>query len=155
MVEGCHHYGEAENCTDVTAKERARQQWVAAGHEHWWHWCIAPTDPAWLNAFVERPAIEGRLLFWLSALHAISGMLHCMVDIWSVQCPTFRPCTPIARVNGTSMTDFNPATWNGGGSKTGGDVGLPGGANGDGVVHLPGAPGHGVFDPARKHPGRN
>ena len=40
-----------------------------------WYWCIGPADPAAMNTFVERPAIEARLLYWLTALHAVNGML--------------------------------------------------------------------------------
>jgi hypothetical protein len=31
-----------------------------------------------MNTFVERPAIQARLLYWLTALHAVNGMLYCM-----------------------------------------------------------------------------
>ena len=40
-------------------------------------WCIGPADPAAMNTFVERPAIQARLLYWLTALHAVNGMLYC------------------------------------------------------------------------------
>lgn len=30
-----------------------------------------------MNTFVERPAIQARLLYWLTALHAVNGMLYC------------------------------------------------------------------------------
>ncbi len=29
-----------------------------------------------MNTFIERPAIEARLLYWLTALHAVNGMLY-------------------------------------------------------------------------------
>ena len=57
------------------------------------------------------------------------------VAIWSDQCPSQRPCNPVSRINGTGLTDFNPATWNGNGHSTDG----PGhGANGDGSFTYPG-----------------
>ena len=56
------------------------------------------------------------------------------VAIWSDQCPSQRPCAPVRRLNGTGLTDFNPATWAGNGHST--DV--PGGANGDGSFTYPG-----------------
>ena len=40
------------------------------------YWCIGPTDPRSMNTFIERPAIEARLLYWLTALHAVNGMLY-------------------------------------------------------------------------------
>ena len=41
-------------------------------------------DPAGMNTFVERPAIEARLLFWLTALHAVNGTLYCTLSFRSV-----------------------------------------------------------------------
>jgi hypothetical protein len=60
-------------------------------------------------------------------------MLYYDVAIWSDQCPSQRPCQPVNRINGTGLTDFNPATWNGNGHSTNG-----GGANGDGSFTYPG-----------------
>ena len=45
-------------------------------HQFWWYWCIGPNDPLAMNTFVERPAIQARLLYWLTALHAVNGMLY-------------------------------------------------------------------------------
>ena len=102
-------YGSSPDYRTPTAKEKLRQSWLASGadsktgpHSFWWctctvfvsegiaglpgwcglaDWCIGPSDPRALNTFVERPAIEGRLLYWLTALHAVDGMLckrHCL-----------------------------------------------------------------------------
>ena len=81
------------------------------------YWCIGPTDPRALNTFIERPAIQARLLYWLTALHAVNGMLYYDVAIWSAQCPASakggkgRPCKPVGRINNTALTDFDPATF--------------------------------------------
>ena len=81
------------------------------------YWCIGPTDPRALNTFIERPAIQARLLYWLTALHAVNGMLYYDVAIWSAQCPASakggkgRPCKPVGRINNTALTDFIPATF--------------------------------------------
>jgi hypothetical protein len=188
-------YGTSLSFNEPTVKEKRRQSWLASSptHQYWWYWCINPQNPTALNTFVERPAIQGRLLFWLSvqcsrvstqtfalkgvplsftallrlkrylrsyacdqwhgprvvalllvdtvnsvqtlkALHAINGMLYYDVAIWSEQCPSQRPCKPTERINGTGLTDFNPATWNGNGHSTDG----VGGANGDGSFTYPG-----------------
>ena len=64
-----------------------------------------------MNTFIERPAIEARLLYWLTALHAVNGMLYYDVAIWSGQCPKERLCKPVERINQTGLTDFVPATF--------------------------------------------
>ena len=73
-------YGTSESFDKPTPKETLRQNWLASknNHQFWWYWCIGPADPAAMNTFVERPAIQARLLYWLTALHAVNGMLYCM-----------------------------------------------------------------------------
>jgi hypothetical protein len=134
-------YGHSASYDVPTPKEALRQTWLASrpGRSFWWYWCIGPSEPTWMNTFVERPAIEARLLYWLAALHAVDGMLYYDVAIWQDQCPTQRPCRPVGRINGTMFTDFNPATWNGNGHSTDG-----GGANGDGSFTYPGEGGRPV-----------
>jgi hypothetical protein len=128
-------YGVSPSWDVPTAKEKLRQQWLSSrkGRQYWWYWCIGPSDPSSMNTFIERPAIEARLLYWLTALHAVNGMLYYDVAIWQDQCPKDRPCKAVGRINGTMLTDFNPATWNGNGHSTDG-----GGANGDGSFTYPG-----------------
>ena len=76
---------------------------------------------------VERPAIEGRLLYWLAALHAVDGMLYYEVDRWANEpCPS-GACKTIGRINNTALTDFSPATFHS--------------ANGDGSFTYPGPEG--------------
>lgn len=105
-------YGSSSSYMLPTAKEKLRQKWLASSdaHQLWWYWCIVPSSPTAINTFVERPAIEGRLLYWLTALHAVNGMLYYDVAIWSSSCPTQRACKPVGRVNNAGLTDFNPAT---------------------------------------------
>eukprot|EP01052_Picozoa_sp_SAG31_P002260 SAG31_NODE_78_length_27447_cov_83.819877_6_plen_896_part_00 len=132
-------YGSSNHYSVPTAKETLRQQWLASNDSHsfWWYWCIGPTDPRQMNTFLERPAIEARLLFWLASLHAIDGMLYYSVNRWVDQCPTQRPCRTISRINNTALIDFDPATWNG----SGGSITDGGGANGDGSFLYPGPDG--------------
>lgn len=128
-------YGVSPSYTVPTPKEQLRQNWLSSNpnHQFWWYWCIGPSNPNDMNTFIERPAIQARLLYWLTSLHAINGMLYYDVAIWSDQCPSQRPCKPCDRLNFTGLTDFNPATWNGNGHATNG-----GGANGDGSFTYPG-----------------
>ena len=127
-------YGTSASYLEPTAKERLRQSWLASSPDHrfWWYWCIGPTDPGSLNTFIERPAVQARLLYWLAALHAVNGMLYYHVDIWVHQCPKGRPCTPVSRINQTALTDFDPATF---------PNPSAGSTNGDGSFTYPGAGG--------------
>ena len=106
-------YGTSKSYLQPTAKEKLRQAWLASNpsHQFWWYWCIGPKSPTGLNTFIERPAIEARLLYWLTALHAVNGMLYYDVAIWSGQCPSERACKPVERINNTGFTDFDPATF--------------------------------------------
>eukprot|EP01046_Picozoa_sp_COSAG06_P005144 COSAG06_NODE_226_length_19747_cov_9.234121_13_plen_703_part_00 len=126
-------YGLSASYRQPTSKQKLRQQWLARDpkHQFWWYWCIGPENPMALNTFIERPAIQARLLFWLTALHNINGMLYYDVAIWKSQCPAARPCKPVGRINNTALTDFNPATFNHGSTPTGG-------ADGDGSFTYPG-----------------
>ena len=98
-VDSYSDYGHSESYLTPTTKETLRQNWLASkpNHQFWWYWCIGPTSPTALNTFIERPAIEARLLYWLTALHAVNGMLYYDVAIWSGQCPKERDCKPVVR----------------------------------------------------------
>lgn len=110
---------------DPTRREQQRRAWVAAGQaqgverQYWWYWCAEPsneflgTSPVkWLNTWVERPSIQGRLLMWLAALHDVDGILYWATNFWSRNCYEHqRVCEPIRRVNRTMLTDYNPITW--------------------------------------------
>jgi hypothetical protein len=74
------------NATDVT-------QWIKAGKEQWQYHCIEPHDLSSLNTFIERPALQSRLMMWLSALNQLkygapTGWLYYAVNLW-------RPCNNI------------------------------------------------------------
>ena len=115
-VDSYDDYGTSPSWEIPTAKEKLRQDFLAAspGREFFWYWCVGPHDPRYMNTFVEWPAIQARLLFWLSALHGITGMLYYQDDLWWEECDTPstpRPCTPLSRINNTAFTTFNPVTW--------------------------------------------
>ena len=125
-------YGSSDSYLLPTPKEKLRQAWLSSreGREYWWYWaCCDPPDV--LNTHVESPAIQTRLMYWLAALHGVSGMLYFDVAIWSNQCPAARPCKPLQRINGSGLVTFMPATWNGQAPATAG-----GGANGKGGASL-------------------
>ena len=64
------------------------EEWVSQeGKEHWLYHCIEPNGLEYLNTFVERPAMQGRLLLWLAALWEIehgqpTGWLYYEMNIW-------------------------------------------------------------------------
>ena len=63
------------------------KEWIGAGKEHWLYHCIEPNGLEYLNTFVERPTVQGRLLFWLAALWEIqyeqpSGWLYYEMNLW-------------------------------------------------------------------------
>lgn len=122
--------------------------WTAAGKEQWHYHCIEPHSLQYLNTFIERRAIQPRLLFWLAALWhaehgAPSGWLYYAVNLWrpcqSGRCGGFhRPSvmkrsTSSSHVRNSAYTDFPPANyiWEGDGGTY--DIF----ANGDGFFMYP------------------
>ena len=115
-VDSYSDYASSPRYDVPTEKEKLRQKWLAAdpGREFFWYWCVGPNLPQFMNTFVEWPAIQARLLFWLTALHGVTGMLYYQDDLWWEECgspQTPRPCKPLARINESALTDFNPVTW--------------------------------------------
>ena len=85
------------------------------------------------NTFVERPATDGRMLFWLAALYKVPGMLYYMTDDWSGLCNFEVGCEHASRINETSMVSMSPMSvqnhlFNAGTTLYSGD------ANGDGFL---------------------
>ena len=76
-----------------------------------------------MNTYIEWPAIHGRLLFWLSALHQeeVSGWLSWADTVWANSWSG----EPLRRINGTMLTDWQPS-------------GYGFGTNGDGYWMYPG-----------------
>jgi hypothetical protein len=105
-------YGQSNHYRTPTPAEKARQRWLVAkeSHRYWWYWCISPRPPELMNTFVERPAIDTRLMYWLAGLHGIDGMLYYAVNLWYNQCDgnhLNRPCKPMTRINQTALTDVS------------------------------------------------
>ena len=89
------------------------------GDEVWWYICIAPTHP-FANWFVEYPAMEARLLWWMAYRRRVSGFLYYTMNRWP------RSEAPM-RIDGNNKTDWDPASY-----ET---------ANGDGCLFYPGPEG--------------
>ena len=82
--------------------------WTASGKQQWWYHSIDPSQPQYLNTFIERPLIETRLLFWLACSQNVGGWLYYSVVRW-VRYPISNE--PISRIDGTSRTNFDPANY--------------------------------------------
>ena len=94
---------------------RARRQ----GDEVWWYICIAPIHPH-ANWFIEYPAIEARLLWWMAYRQGVEGFLYYATNRWPGQHVPLR-----ADAYGRAL--WNPASYNT--------------ANGDGSLYYPGPEG--------------
>ena len=102
-----------------------------------WYWCTGPRQPQNLNAFVERPAIDGRMLFWLAALYKIPGMLYYLDDDWSGLCNFHYGCQHASRINGSSLVSMSPMSVQNHDFNAGTKL-YTGDSNGDGFLMYPG-----------------
>ena len=89
------------------------------GAEVWWYICVSPIDP-YANWFVEYPALQARLLWWMAYQHGIGGFLYYAMNRWPEQ------RAPLA-ADAFGRTDWNPASF--------------GTANGDGSLFYAGVNG--------------
>ena len=94
---------------------RARRQ----GAEVWWYICISPKHP-YANWFVEYPALEARLLWWMAHQRGIEGFLYYAMNRWPGR------ETPL-RADAYGRVDWNPISF--------------GTANGDGSLFYAGVDG--------------
>ena len=101
---------------DERAAEIARQ----AGEEVWWYIYVAPPHP-YPNWFVEYPALEARLLWWMTYQRGIEGFLYYYLNRWPKQ------HAPLNLERADNRTDWDPASF-----ET---------ANGDGCLMYPGPEG--------------
>ena len=53
----------------------------AGGAQVWWYTCIAPIHPH-ANWFIEYPALEARLLWWMSHRQRVDGFLYWTLNRW-------------------------------------------------------------------------
>jgi hypothetical protein len=53
----------------------------ARGEEVWWYICCGPSHP-YANWFIDYPAIEPRLLFWMTWKYGVTGFLYYSLNMW-------------------------------------------------------------------------
>ncbi len=56
-------------------------QRAAAGEERWWYVCLGPTAP-WPNNYVDHPAINHRIRFWMAEKFEITGDMYWSMNYW-------------------------------------------------------------------------
>ena len=88
--------------TPVYDLELAKQA-RARGKEVWWYICISPPHP-YANWFVEYPAIEARLLWWMTYQYQVPGFLYYLTNLRHSQ-------NNLMRLTGHNKTNWNPASW--------------------------------------------
>jgi len=84
---------------DLERAEAAR----ARGKEVWWYICISPPHP-YANWFIEYPALEARLLWWMTYQQRVPGFLYYLTNLRHGQ-------TELMRLDGHNKTNWNPASW--------------------------------------------
>ncbi|MBD3292190.1 MAG: DUF4091 domain-containing protein [Armatimonadia bacterium] len=84
---------------DPEAAEAARER----GTSVWWYICIGPEHP-YANWFVEYPAIESRLLWWMTYQQRSEGFLYYTMSRWP---NAESPMT----VDGRNKTDWDPQSY--------------------------------------------
>ena len=82
------------------------------------YWCTGPGGPHWPQTFVQRPAADSRLLFWLASIHGVDGMLHPAINDWVSRCSQSKKlvrgyphCRIVRRINDTMLTDWDPVDY--------------------------------------------
>ncbi len=84
---------------DAQAATAARQR----GTHVWWYICIGPEHP-YANWFVEYPAIEPRLLWWMTYQQRAEGFLYYTMSRWpNAEAPM--------SVTGRNKTDWDPQSY--------------------------------------------
>lgn len=56
-------------------------QYIKDGDQVWWYVCCVPTHP-YANWFVDYPATDARLLFWMTWKYHVTGVLYYAINNW-------------------------------------------------------------------------
>ena len=57
------------------------QPYIGDGDEVWWYVCCGPERP-WPNFFVDYPATDPRIIFWMNWKYQVPGFLYWTVNRW-------------------------------------------------------------------------
>ena len=84
---------------DLELAQAARKR----GKEVWWYICISPPHP-YANWFIEYPALEARLIWWMTYQQKVPGFLYYLTNLRHGQ-------SELMRLDGHNKTNWNPASW--------------------------------------------
>lgn len=60
------------------------QTYIKDGDQVWWYICCGPEKP-FPNWFVDYPAIDARILFWMNWKYRVPGFLYWTINRWQTQ----------------------------------------------------------------------
>ena len=68
----------------VTANynQKDAEEYTKAGDEVWWYVCCNPHHP-YANFFIDYPAIDPRILFWMNWKYRVPGFLYYALNLWT------------------------------------------------------------------------
>jgi hypothetical protein len=63
--------------------EKDAREFEKAGDDIWWYVCCVPYHP-YPNFFIDYPAVDQRIIFWMNWKYRIPGFLYYAVNLWEV-----------------------------------------------------------------------
>lgn len=85
--------------------ENDAREFEKAGDKVWWYVCCVPPHP-YPNFFIDYPAIDQRILFWMNWKYRIPGFLYYAVNLWEVNRKS-RERWPEVEWNTLSFDEYN------------------------------------------------
>jgi len=89
--------------------------WLKAspGRKLWWYHCVEPSKPEFLNNFLDRSPVQGRLLMWLAAGREAevgypSGWLYYKMDAYLLQKHDFVQPQTLNQIGGSAFVQYDP-----------------------------------------------
>jgi hypothetical protein len=79
---------ELKGCVDIWVPLTAAYnhetalRYRAAGDQVWWYICCGPHHP-YANWFIDYPATDPRLLFWMNWKYGVNGFLYYALNMWA------------------------------------------------------------------------
>lgn len=61
--------------------QKDAEQYTKDGDEVWWYVCCVPDHP-YPNFFIDYPAVDPRILFWMNWKYQIPGFLYYAINLW-------------------------------------------------------------------------